>query len=327
MKKNFLPKIIPVIMLVLVAVTSCEQPTTDNPSVDKPSGGGSGSDAIINLAFINAVELSANNPEIAMMGGGEIGWKKEPDGTVKLTPENLEKIRAVKALDLSCYEGEDDPMFDSLNKEKLKDFSDIRWFTGLEYLFCFSNEIEELDLSSNTALMELYCSYNNISSLDLSSNTALTYLDCSDNNISSLDLSSNTALMALDCSYNNISSLDLTQNAALTEVNCRNNKLEELNVAGCSELDSLECQNNQLTSLVLPAGKVFRSLYCYSNRLTQLDVTGYPGLEFLYCGLQTSDGTTVQDLALTMTGEMEKGVWKNCKDYANNSNVNVILVP
>lgn len=306
MKKNFLPKIIPVIMLVLVAVTSCAQPTTDNPSGDKPSGGGSGSDAIINLAFIKAVELSANNPEIAMMGGGEIGWKKEPDGTVKLTPENLEKIRAVKALDLSCYEGMDDPMFDSLNKEKLKDFSDIRWFTGLEYLTCFSNEIEELDLSSNTALMALYCSYNNISSLDLSSNTAL---------------------MVLNCSDNNISSLDLTQNTALTEVICRNNKLEELNVAGCSELDSLECQNNQLTSLVLPAGEVFRSLNCHSNRLTQLDVTGCPGLNFLYCGLQTSDGTTVQNLELTMTGEMEKGVWNKCKGYENNSNVNVILAP
>lgn len=306
MKKNFLPKIIPVIMLVLVAVTSCAQPTTDNPSGDKPSGGGSGSDAIINLAFIKAVELSANNPEIAMMGGGEIGWKKEPDGTVKLTPENLEKIRAVKALDLSCYEGMDDPMFDSLNKEKLKDFSDIRWFTGLEYLACFSNEIEELDLSSNTALMALHCSYNNISSLDLSSNTAL---------------------MVLDCSDNNISSLDLTQNAALTEVNCRNNKLEELNVAGCSELDSLECQNNQLTSLVLPAGEVFYSLLCYSNRLTQLDVTGCPGLEFLYCGLQTSDGTTGQNLELTMTEKMRDGVWNKCKDYANNSNVNVILAP
>lgn len=306
MKKNFLPKIIPVIMLVLVAVTSCAQPTTDNPSGDKPSGGGSGSDAIINLAFIKAVELSANNPEIAMMGGGEIGWKKEPDGTVKLTPENLEKIRAVKALDLSCYEGMDDPMFDSLNKEKLKDFSDIRWFTGLEYLTCFSNEIEELDLSSNTALMALYCSYNNISSLDLSSNTAL---------------------MVLNCSDNNISSLDLTQNTALTEVICRNNKLEELNVAGCSELDSLECQNNQLTSLVLPAGKVFRSLNCYSNRLTQLDVTGCPGLEYLYCGLQTSDGTTGQNLELTMTEKMKDGVWKNCKDYDKNSNVNVTLAP
>ena len=306
MKKNFLPKIIPVIMLVLVAVTSCAQPTTDNPSGDKPSGGGSGSDAIINLAFIKAVELSANNPEIAMMGGGEIGWKKEPDGTVKLTPENLEKIRAVKALDLSCYEGMDDPMFGSLNKEKLKDFSDIRWFTGLEYLACFSNEIEELDLSSNTALMALHCSYNNISSLDLSSNTAL---------------------MVLDCSDNNISSLDLTQNAALTEVNCRNNKLEELNVAGCSELDSLECQNNQLTSLVLPAGEVFYSLLCYSNRLTQLDVTGCPGLEFLYCGLQTSDGTTGQNLELTMTEKMRDGVWNKCKGYEYNSDVNVILAP
>ena len=285
MKKNFLPKIIPVIMLVLVAVTSCAQPTTDNPSGDKPSGGGSGSDAITDLAFINAVELSANNPEIAMMGGGEIGWKKEPDGTVKLTLENLEKIRAVKALDLSCYEGMDEPMFDSLNKEKLKDFSDIRWFTGLEYLTCFRNEIEELDLSSNTALT------------------------------------------ALDCSDNNISSLDLTQNAALTEVICRNNKLEELNVAGCSELDSLECQNNQLTSLVLPAGKVFRSLNCYSNRLTQLDVTGCPGLEYLYCGLQTSDGTTGQNLELTMTEKMRDGVWKNCKDHDNNINVKVILAP
>ena len=285
MKKNFLPKIIPVIMLVLVAVTSCAQPTTDNPSGDKPSGGGSGSDAITDLAFINAVELSANNPEIAMMGGGEIGWKKEPDGTVKLTLKNLEKIRAVKALDLSCYEGMDEPMFDSLNKEKLKDFSDIRWFTGLEYLTCFRNEIEELDLSSNTALT------------------------------------------ALDCSDNNISSLDLTQNAALTEVICRNNKLEELNVAGCSELDSLECQNNQLTSLVLPAGKVFRSLNCYSNRLTQLDVTGCPGLEYLYCGLQTSDGTTGQNLELTMTEKMRDGVWKNCKDHDNNINVKVILAP
>ena len=137
-------------VLVLVAV-SCASFTAET-------------ECITNTAFITAVERAT-----------DINWTKEEDGTVPLTPENLKAIRAVTKLDIS-------------NKE-LTDLSGIEWFTGLEVLNCYKNQLTELVLLQNTALEELRCHENQLRSLDLSHNPALTNLSCFDNQLKSLDVS------------------------------------------------------------------------------------------------------------------------------------------
>ena len=63
----------------------------------------------------------------------------------------------------------------------IESMPEIKYFTALEYLDCWGNQLTSLDLSNNTALRYLYCSYNQLTSLDLSNNTALTELYCSYN--------------------------------------------------------------------------------------------------------------------------------------------------
>lgn len=150
---------------------------------------------ITNIAFITAVEEAT-----------DIDWTKEEDGTVRLTRENLEAIRAVTELDLSYME--------------LTDLSGIEWFTGLEVLDCSDNQLTELDLSQNTALVQLYGEGNQLRSLDLSHNTALEELDCSGNQLTSLDMSHNTKLEFLSCYENQLSELDVLQQRKDMHVLC-----------------------------------------------------------------------------------------------------------
>ncbi len=76
----------------------------------------------------------------------------------------------------------------------ISDLTGIEHFTELTWLYCDSNQLTSLDVSSNTALTELYCYENQLTSLDVSRNTALTKLGCGSNQLTSLDVSRNTAL-------------------------------------------------------------------------------------------------------------------------------------
>jgi Leucine-rich repeat (LRR) protein len=130
----------------------------------------------------------------------------------------------------------------------------IEDFTALTTLYCTSNSLTSLDVSSNTALTRLYCSYNSLTSLDVSSNTALTTLYCQSNSLTSLDVSSNTSLDFLDCGNNNLTSLDVSSNTALTELWCQSNSLTSLDVSSNTALTSLSCYSNSLTSLNVKNG-------------------------------------------------------------------------
>ena len=81
-----------------------------------------------------------------------------------------------------------------------------------------------------TNLTTLYCYSNLLSTLDVSTNTALTYLDCSSNILSTLDVSTNTALTTLYCYSNTLSTLDVSTNTDLTTLDCSSNTLIELSV-------------------------------------------------------------------------------------------------
>ena len=192
-----------------------------------------------------------------------------------------------------------------VNRKNISDLSGIEYFTELEKLICYQNQLTSFDVSKNTALKHLECDNNELTSLDLSKNIALELLICRNNPLKSLDVSNNTALSYLECSGTNLTSLDVSKNTALVQLYCGNNRLKSLDVSkntdlcsfncSCNELTSLElcknanflgglqCNGNQLTSLDLSYNTMLCSLDCSDNQLTSLDLRKNTQLEGLNC--------------------------------------------
>ena len=107
------------------------------------------------------------------------------------------------------------------NKMGIKSLEGVGFFTALETLKCWDNELTGLDLSKNTKLTSLSCSENELTALDVSKNTELTRLYCRSNRLAALDVTQNKNLEELDCesdsllSYMKLTKLDVSQNTAL----------------------------------------------------------------------------------------------------------------
>ena len=160
-----------------------------------------------------------------------------------------------------------------VSSKKISDLTGVEYFTALQRLYCFDNNLTKLDLSQNTALQELSCSSNNLTELDLRQNTALQTLSCGNNNLAKLDLSQNTALQWLNCYNNNLTELDLSQNTALQWLNCYNNNLTELDLSQNTALQTLYCESNNLTKLDLSQNTALTDLDC-SNNIYSIALTG-----------------------------------------------------
>lgn len=182
-------------MIILTLLLSAYHPEpVAGVKLDKTAQRGAGNVGIIgNTAFVEAV-------------GTQCGWTVESDGTVKLTPENLEKIRAVTRL--------------NIGNQGLTDLSGIEWFTALTDLACNNNQLTALDVLKNTELTGLSCQYNRLTELDVSDCAALTILGCYNNRLTELAVSKNTALTGLVCYGNQLTSLDVSANTALMTLLC-----------------------------------------------------------------------------------------------------------
>lgn len=125
----------------------------------------------------------------------------------------------------------------------------IEYFTSLDSLYCGSNKLTGLDVSSNTKLTLLDCSQNSLTSLNVSQNKLLNYLWCSKNALSSLNVSGCAQLKDLRCSQNKLTALNVTNNPALTVLFCVQNSLTSLDLSGNTQLEYLDVKVNNLTSL------------------------------------------------------------------------------
>ena len=114
------------------------------------------------------------------------------DGSGYLTYEDIE---GAKEIDVA--------------RERIKSLKGIEYFTALEELSCWENQLTDLDVSKNTKLRYLTSFANNLTALDVSNNTALELLNCSYNKLTTLDVSKNTALTDLSCYHNNIKGDDM----------------------------------------------------------------------------------------------------------------------
>ena len=128
----------------------------------------------------------------------------------------------------------------------------IEYFTALQELSCYGNDISTLDFSKNTALTKLICGNHSLTSLNVSANTALTKLDCSASNLTSLDVSNNTALKELVCYNNSLTSLDVSANTALEILRCEYNSLTSLKVSTTNTaLTFVCCYGNQISGTAM----------------------------------------------------------------------------
>ena len=153
----------------------------------------------------------------------------------------------------------------------------------LELLSCYGNQLTTLDVSKDTALKELYCHENQITTLDVSKCVAMTELSCYGNQLTALDLSSNTVLTRLWCFNNKLVTLNISSNSKLELLSCYDNQISELDVSSSTELMWLNCYRNRLTSLDVSNNAKLKSLNCYGNQLASLDLNNNPALTNLMC--------------------------------------------
>ena len=192
----------------------------------------------------------------------------QPYGTdLILTPDEISSIKKIK-----------------VDNKYIKSLKGIEFFTSLERLECYRNNLSDLDVRNNTKLTYLDCSANQLTELDVSKNSALEYLFCNMNLLTDINLKENTALLEFDCSHNdNITSLDVSKNTGLKVLECNGLGLTELDVSNNTELSSLGCSGNELTGLDLKKNTNLIYLFCDENRLVNLDVSMNERLKHLFC--------------------------------------------
>ena len=149
----------------------------------------------------------------------------------------------------------------------------IEHFTGLKYLYCAYNNLEELDVSNSPGLRELFCSYNNLSKLDVSGNPLLEEIWADFNLLTELDLSICDKLQIISLMENQLTKLDVSNCDKLRIFTVFDNLLTELDVTGNLELETIWVDGNMLTKLDVSRNVALRNLSCGSNMLTKLDVS------------------------------------------------------
>ena len=170
--------------------------------------------------------------------------------------ENLSRVEIEAVKEIKCYH------------KDIRSLTGIEYFTALQTLKCYSNQLTSLDISGNTALKSLDCAKNQLAALDVSQNTALESLDCADNQLTTLDVSQNTALESLDCAKNQLTTLDVSQNTALESLNCADNQVTSLDISQNTALEYLICASNKLTALNVSEPQ------CFGRRSTRYSPHG-----------------------------------------------------
>ncbi|WP_338734116.1 leucine-rich repeat domain-containing protein [Mangrovimonas cancribranchiae] len=221
----------------------------------------------------------------------------------------------------------------NLDHSFISDLSGIEAFSNLKYLFCFGNNISNVNLSQNTELKKLDLQENSLLSLNVSNNTKLRELYVNSNILSSLDVTNNPSLKILECSLNNLSNLNVTQNHNLERLNCYSNNLSSLNITSNIELKSLtttfnpignldvssntqleflSCGSNDLSSLSLVNNVMLKYIDCSNNTITALDISSSHNLERLFCSnnnINALDFSNANDLITS---------------YADNNNISFL---
>lgn len=119
----------------------------------------------------------------------------------------------------------------------INNLTGIESFTNLTSLFCATNNLANLEVSSLINLEVLVCAKNELTELDITNLINLQYLVCDENNLTSLDVSNSENLIYLTLGYNSITVLDCSNNPNLEFLDIRDNQITYLNLKNGTSLD------------------------------------------------------------------------------------------
>ena len=149
------------------------------------------------------------------------------------------------------------------------DLTGINYFPNLINLFCAYNLIVSLDVSSLINLQYLGCYNNNLNYLNISGLNDLIQLDCSNNNLVSLDISNLSGLRTVHCVNNHLSFLNVEGANSLKDLLCDTNNFITLDLQNLPQLTYIDCHSNpHLEALLLKGnGFVANGFYTPSNNI------------------------------------------------------------
>ena len=165
----------------------------------------------------------------------------------------------------------------------IADLTGIEYFTGLKYLSCAKNDLQNLNLAHNLQLEILLASENQIGTIDLSQNPALKEVDFTLNNLSEINIKNNTLIEKANLRKNKIRNIDVSGLSHLSFLMVSENNLESIDVSNCDELFYLELFTNQLADIDVSTCNNLYYLYVQRNLLTQIDVSHNQNLGRFEC--------------------------------------------
>jgi hypothetical protein len=184
----------------------------------------------------------------------------------------------------------------------IRDLTGIEGFVNLTYLSAVGQELEEVDLSSNTQLDTLLLQANYLSSIDLSNHPKLVYVDLTSNQLHSISgLSEASHLKELNLSFNDLEEFAI-DNESVEVVFMTNNLLTSFDVSGAPNLRSILLTSNQLTAVDLSANTSLETLVISDNLIQNIDLEQNSHLKYFYIssnaltGLDVSNNQELVDL-------------------------------
>lgn len=214
MKIKKITKKIFTLFLSLVMVLSVQAPVMAAPAAQS-------TDEPIELAFTDSVFLTAVREIVGKTGSEHI------------YQSDVENITTLE-----------------LNEKGIESLNGIEYFTGLEELYCYDNNLLALDLSNNTKIETLDCSFNeNLDTLNVSNCSELKFLDCNNTKLERLDLKNNTKLTQLYCYNTLLRTLNLSNNVLLEELDSYDAHLVYLDLSNNPNLVYLDCSFNHMFSV------------------------------------------------------------------------------
>jgi putative cell wall-binding protein/Leucine-rich repeat (LRR) protein len=312
--------------LILTAAVPTE-PTTNTIKDNKVSNltivGGEG--AVATTTVYNLLSQTVNALDYNNLSDNTDISKEFVDETFKKEIYNLIRKDSQEPI---LYSDVKDIIGIDINGRNISSLDGIEYFSALEYLYCYNNQLTSLDVSRNSKLTDLSCGSNRLTSLDLSKNPNLTKLGCGGNQLTVLDISDNTALTLIDCIENKIEKLDISNNTELTKLFCDKNRLKTLDLRKNPDLTNLNCSSNQLLTLDVSKNNKLDILLCDENSLTSLDLKGNPYITMLHCDsnqlrtLDVSENIWLREISCRKNSLTTLDVSKNTELFSLNSSEN-----
>ena len=168
-------------------------------------------------------------------------------------------------------------------EKDIADLSGIEYFSALEELYCYTNNIEALDVSRNGELLLLECDNNRLTKLNINNNTKLMNLECEANNLAELNLSSNVNLVYVKCYGQTLNSLTVSGDSGQYKVNLSSYVSDLNKISGVTAYDddgniidgmTFDITSGIVSSDSFPARIIYGYLVDYVNdSALSMDVT------------------------------------------------------